>query len=65
MLAPWSALARLLGRGEERGQEQDPGQLYLGLVADRKVPDGGLGVYPRPWGGWLHVDLGRPRRWRG
>lgn len=38
---------------------------YEGLVRTGMVPDGGLGVYPRKWGGWIHIDLGRPRRWRG
>lgn len=35
------------------------------LVLLERAPDGGLGVYPRKWGGWIHVDTGRPRRWRG
>lgn len=40
-------------------------EVYQRLIDEGKVPDGGLGVYPRPWGGWIHIDTGRPRRWRG
>jgi uncharacterized protein YcbK (DUF882 family) len=36
-------------------------RLYLRLIRDRLVPDGGLGLYRT----WVHVDLGRPRRWKG
>lgn len=41
------------------------GELYEQLVNAGRVPDGGLGIYPRRWGGWIHIDTGRPRRWRG
>lgn len=41
------------------------GALYEGLIRLGVVPDGGLGIYPRKTGGWIHIDLGAPRRWRG
>lgn len=34
---------------------------YLNLIRDDMVPDGGLGLYPK----FIHIDLGRARRWRG
>lgn len=34
-------------------------ELYAGLVRLAVVPAGGLGIYE----GWIHIDLGRPRRW--
>lgn len=39
--------------------------LYEGLIRLGVVPDGGLGIYPRANGGWVHIDLGKPRRWKG
>ena len=39
--------------------------LYEGLVRLGVAIDGGLGVYPRDNGGWIHIDLGPKRRWRG
>lgn len=35
--------------------------MYEALIAAGEVPDGGLGVYDT----FIHVDIGRPRRWRG
>ncbi len=40
---------------------QQLADIYLRLMADGQVPDGGVGRYP----GWVHVDIGRPRRWTG
>lgn len=34
-------------------------RIWLRLVKAGKVADGGLGLYPS----WVHIDLGRPRRW--
>lgn len=34
---------------------------YLKLIKEGTVPDGGLGLYKS----WIHIDTGRPRRWRG
>ena len=39
--------------------------LYSGLVALGAVTDGGLGIYERDDGGWIHLDLGAARRWYG
>lgn len=33
--------------------------IWLRLVKAGKVPDGGLGLYRN----WIHIDIGRPRRW--
>ena len=41
------------------------GTLYEGLIRLGVVPDGGLGIYPRSNGGWIHIDTGAKRRWRG
>lgn len=38
--------------------------LYEGLIRLGLVPDGGVGTYPNS-PNILHIDLGRPRRWRG
>lgn len=38
------------------------GALYEGLIRMGLVEDGGLGIYE---GGWIHIDLARPRRWLG
>ncbi len=35
------------------------GRLYQGLITLGVVPDGGLGIYDS----WIHLDLGKPRRW--
>lgn len=35
--------------------------LYQGLIDLGLVPDGGIGVYST----FVHLDLGRPRRWKG
>lgn len=40
-------------------------ELYGGLIRLGLVEGGGLGVYPRGDGGWIHIDLGGGRRWRG
>lgn len=34
-------------------------RIWLRLVKEGRVGDGGLGLYPN----WVHIDLGRPRRW--
>lgn len=39
--------------------------IYRNLVRLGHVPAGGLGVYPRDDGGWIHIDLGRDRQWIG
>lgn len=54
---------------------QSPVLLPLQLLAtiercikDRLIPDGGVECYVRPerkYGGWVHYDIGRPRRWEG
>lgn len=41
------------------------GVMYEGLIRLGVVPDGGLGVYRRASGGWIHIDLHKPRRWFG
>jgi uncharacterized protein YcbK (DUF882 family) len=33
--------------------------LWQGMVDLGLIPDGGLGVYSK----WIHVDIGKPRRW--
>lgn len=41
-------------------------RVYEELIDSGAVPDGGVGVYPREDGGWLHIDIGAGgRRWRG
>ena len=40
--------------------------LYQGLIDLGVVPDGGIGLYPPSKNskmGWIHIDLGRSRRW--
>jgi uncharacterized protein YcbK (DUF882 family) len=37
--------------------------LYKGLIRMGLVSDGGVGYYPES--GFIHVDIGRPRRWVG
>ncbi len=34
---------------------------YLLLIKQGEVPDGGVGTYPN----FLHIDIGKPRRWVG
>lgn len=34
---------------------------YLSLIRTGLVPDGGLGLYSS----WIHIDIGKPRRWKG
>lgn len=41
------------------------GKIWEWLTAKSLVAKGGLGIYPREDGGWIHVDLGPKRRWRG
>lgn len=36
-------------------------RIYLWMIRTHQVDDGGLGLYKS----WLHIDLGRPRRWSG
>jgi uncharacterized protein YcbK (DUF882 family) len=36
-------------------------RIWEELVAAGEVPDGGLGVYRS----WIHIDIGKPRRWKG
>jgi uncharacterized protein YcbK (DUF882 family) len=36
-------------------------RVYLELIGAGLVEDGGLGLYPS----FIHIDIGRPRRWRG
>lgn len=31
------------------------------LIKEKKLKDGGLGLYP----GFVHYDIGKPRRWKG
>lgn len=38
---------------------RDLAKLYEALIKAGKVPDGGLGLYNN----WIHIDLGRRRRW--
>jgi uncharacterized protein YcbK (DUF882 family) len=42
---------------------QELAAAYEQLIASGDVPDGGLGVYPKS--NFIHIDLGRPRRWQG
>jgi uncharacterized protein YcbK (DUF882 family) len=35
--------------------------LYLKLIGEGQVPDGGVGEYPN----FVHIDIGKARRWAG
>lgn len=42
------------------------GQIIVRLMNEGKIMKGGLGVYPRSWGGWCHFDIrGFKVVWKG
>lgn len=57
--------ASALDLGSEKWNAVQLAALYEGLIRLGLVVDGGLGVYPREGGGWIHIDIGPARRWRG
>lgn len=66
---PGTALrsAHLVGRAADLRSPgiviEDVFDLFLRLIETKKIPDGGLHLYPEVHNRFIHYDTRRPRRW--